>query len=352
MNRHFDGNEQDVIRKIAEWIARNADAEGWLQGPLWMILGVRVAHITPGHELWELLDAGAKGVPFRNYLMWKGHIKFDDTITVTHFGPLGINQEKTLKQDFQKLKQRFWADMMNTLGIGSAKEMDQKSPPERSSAMDQMRNMLDRQYLAIKAKKVNEIEIVKALLNDLIATLFGAVEEGVKVTEMFARAVGPTATKLVLKEISVIVLKQIAKEIAAISAKQGGKQGGKSFVKKVPVVGLCVGLGLGTWRMLCGDPGRAALEVASGAASCAPGLGTAVSVGLDVAIAGVDIAEAISIYTQKRNRFLQYAHQLEQLLSEQARLEKSYHRIQRAYDDFDFEDDADDLINAINYIDL
>ena len=56
---------------------------------------------------------------------------------------------------------------------------------------------------------------------------------------------------------------------------------GKSLLKKIPGIGLLAGLGFGAQRLLSGDFVGAGLEVASGAASLIPGLGTAASIAID-----------------------------------------------------------------------
>jgi hypothetical protein len=63
---------------------------------------------------------------------------------------------------------------------------------------------------------------------------------------------------------------------------------GKSFLKKIPLIGAVAGLGFGLQRLFKGDFTGAAMEVASGAASTVPGVGTAASVGMDVALAARD----------------------------------------------------------------
>jgi len=77
-------------------------------------------------------------------------------------------------------------------------------------------------------------------------------------------------------------------------AKLGAKALGKGLLKKIPGVGLLAGVGFGLQRALKGDLAGAALELASGAASTLPGLGTAASVGLDAALAARDIKQASS----------------------------------------------------------
>ena len=204
--------------------------------------------------------------------------------------------------------------------------------------------------MAAEEKKRKQIVEIKALLKNVITVLFGAVDSA-QMTQMLLRAAGSAAVRLAMKEIRTTVLKFIAEAIAKISAKQVAKFGAKSFVKKVPVIGLGAGIIFGACRLISGDPGRAALEVTSGAAATfAPGPGTAASVGVDATIAAIDTAEALKIYRKREASFQQYAKQLEELQSELDKLQTSYKILKRAYDEFDFEDDAKALIEAINYI--
>ena len=98
---------------------------------------------------------------------------------------------------------------------------------------------------------------------------------------------------LILKEISEIVAKQIAKEIAKITAKNGAKEAGRMGVKIIPAAGLIVGGAFAIGRLNTGDVIGACLELASGAASTVPGVGTALSLAIDVGIAALEIDEAV-----------------------------------------------------------
>ena len=62
-----------------------------------------------------------------------------------------------------------------------------------------------------------------------------------------------------------------------------GKFGGKSFLKKIPIVGLGLGAAFAAGRLLSNPPDwmGAALDLGSGAASMIPGVGTAVSLAMD-----------------------------------------------------------------------
>jgi len=112
-----------------------------------------------------------------------------------------------------------------------------------------------------------------------------AAKEG---TEVAAKAGGKAGGKLVAEEGAKVGGKVLAKE----GVKIGGKALGKSLLKKIPLIGAVAGLGFGAQRALHGDWLGAAGEVASGAASTIPGLGTAASLGIDAALAGRDIYKA------------------------------------------------------------
>jgi hypothetical protein len=76
---------------------------------------------------------------------------------------------------------------------------------------------------------------------------------------------------------------------AKLGAKAGASLLGKSLAKKIPGLGLAIGTGLALKRFNEGKPIQGLLEFASGAASMFPGIGTAVSLGLDGVIAGRDM---------------------------------------------------------------
>jgi len=71
--------------------------------------------------------------------------------------------------------------------------------------------------------------------------------------------------------------------------KGGGSFGLKSLLKKIPVVGLLVGIGMAIKRFTEGDWVGGGLEIASGIASLFPGIGTGASMAIDAASAGRDI---------------------------------------------------------------
>ena len=71
--------------------------------------------------------------------------------------------------------------------------------------------------------------------------------------------------------------------------REGGKAILKSIAKKIPFLGLVAGGIFAAKRAMAGDWTGAAMELASGAASTVPGIGTAGSVALDTALAARDV---------------------------------------------------------------
>ncbi len=70
--------------------------------------------------------------------------------------------------------------------------------------------------------------------------------------------------------------------------KIAGKGGIKSLLKKIPILGALVGIGFAAKRAMDGDWLGAGMEFLSGIASIFPGVGTAVSVGLDAGLMAMD----------------------------------------------------------------
>jgi len=95
------------------------------------------------------------------------------------------------------------------------------------------------------------------------------------------------------KPLSKTAEKQLTKQAEKQLAKQGGRTAakalGKSLLKKIPFLGLGMGLLFAGQKALAGDFTGAGLEVASGGASMIPGFGTAASFGIDAAIAARDM---------------------------------------------------------------
>ena len=97
---------------------------------------------------------------------------------------------------------------------------------------------------------------------------------------------GSKAGKTILKK----GIKKIGAKVGGKAlAKVGAKALGKGLLKKIPFVGMGAGLLFAGQRLLKGDFKGAMLEAASGIASTIPGVGTAVSIGLDATLAAKDM---------------------------------------------------------------
>ena len=108
--------------------------------------------------------------------------------------------------------------------------------------------------------------------------------------------VAKSGTKLVkgASKAGTALLKKGAKKVAAkvggkAIAKVGAKALGKGLLKKIPFVSLGAGLLFAGQRLMSGDFKGAMLEAASGIAGTIPGVGTAISVGLDATLAAKDM---------------------------------------------------------------
>ena len=119
--------------------------------------------------------------------------------------------------------------------------------------------------------------------------------KGVKPITSLSKKGGPIGKigKTITKEVGETAIKGVGKTAAKTGAKTAGKAAakgaGKAVAKKIPGVGLLAGAAFGIERLLKGDIIGAVGELASGAASTVPGVGTAVSLGIDGALMAGDM---------------------------------------------------------------
>ena len=126
-----------------------------------------------------------------------------------------------------------------------------------------------------------------------------AVKAGTKIV---APAAVKAGTKIVATQVAQEGVEAAAKGTTKVVAKTAGKTLLKSAIKKIPLIGFVAGLGFGLHKLAKGDFSGAAMEVASGAMSIVPGIGTAGSVAMDVAIAKKDIDAAKAEATLKSGK--------------------------------------------------
>ena len=141
---------------------------------------------------------------------------------------------------------------------------------------------------AIKVAKTVIKQGAKALKNVAKILKIGSKPTSKAITKQVSKKVSKEVTKKVAK-------KAVTKSLTKVAAKGAAKGVGKSILKKIPFVGLGMGVLFAVDRLRKGDWGGALLEVASGAASTIPGVGTGVSLALDAALIAKDVHQARSI---------------------------------------------------------
>ena len=98
---------------------------------------------------------------------------------------------------------------------------------------------------------------------------------------IFNRGVKSKATKKITGDVTEQIVKKSATRL-----------GKKALVKKIPIIGLGAGLLFAGQRAMAGDFTGAGLELASGAASMVPGVGTGLSIAIDAGTVARDIHRA------------------------------------------------------------
>ena len=281
--------------------------------PIWARLfqGHRIFVVTPCHRLYKYLDDDSR-MKFFNWLIFK---RYGDHISVTHFGPFGNVKEKEFRNTQDKTDR--------ALAILKKMWKALKSPENKSSEKDKERKLnyikddLRRNYWAVVERIKLKIESKKREFADLIRSIYAG--DGATTEEMIRKlmsSTGRTVINMIIRDIITTLLlavaekaatklatktatKVAAKKAAKTAAKTGSKMSGKASAKAVPLLGLGAGIGFGIWRLCHGDVAGAGLEVASGAASCVPGGGTATSLAIEAALIAKDTIEARAL-SQRR----------------------------------------------------
>ena len=145
------------------------------------------------------------------------------------------------------------------------------------------------------AKKVKNLAktiggIIKKVTNFLKGGVGKVLGFGKNLLKKGKNVVKSTGT--IVKNTAKNIGKTTGKNVAKTAAKTAGKGAGKSVLKKIPFVGLGLGAAFAVDRLRKGDWAGALMELGSGAASMIPGVGTAVSAGIDIALIAKDIGDA------------------------------------------------------------
>ena len=159
--------------------------------------------------------------------------------------------------------------------------------------------------LAKVVKKVRQLwKVIKFVSKGFFKVLNGlrkgavAAFKGIKsifkhgVKRAGKRALIKTGMKTSTKVASKVTSKVATKTATKVATKATTKAIGKSVLKKIPFIGLGAGLLFAGQRALAGDWTGAGLELASGAASMVPGVGTGLSIAIDAGTVARDINRA------------------------------------------------------------
>lgn len=109
------------------------------------------------------------------------------------------------------------------------------------------------------------------------------------VQEVNIKTIAGGAGKLLIKSSEGVVVKIATKHLS----KEAVKTTGKIAKIAIPGLSLVVGIGFCFYRLSEGQFVRALGEIASGAAACVPGVGTAISISLDATMVAYDAYEAL-----------------------------------------------------------
>lgn len=235
--------------------------------------------IPPTHWLFQYLDQQSQN-EIVNFLIFH---KKGNSVTVTHFGPFGKIKENDFKKKIRETKKSL-KDVKKRWNAVKSKPAEIRKEKE-AKIMKELRN----NYWAKVQKIETQIGRKNEEFKELIHRIFeDEMDEMNDLLKKLTASSGKVITGKIAKKASAKLT--AAMTAAKIAAKLGAKSAGKkAAVKAMPFVGAAVGLGLGIWRMAKGDVVGAGMEFTSGAASCAPGGGTAASLGLDAAIVARDV---------------------------------------------------------------
>lgn len=146
-----------------------------------------------------------------------------------------------------------------------------------------------------KNSKMTTEQLMKVINKNAETIAEKAIKDSVnKVPKIVGTKGAVKFTKAFKKEIVGKGLTVLSKNTIKTSAKTITKAGSKPLLKKIPFVCLAFGIGFAIkeiadngWNLRSGI--RATGEIGSGIASCFPGIGTAISAGIDVGLAADDI---------------------------------------------------------------
>ncbi|XP_068683546.1 uncharacterized protein [Montipora foliosa] len=332
MTNHLSSQIPEVVSLKA--ICSKISSYHMLTFPNWTRLkrDFRIIRINSRDDLFQYLDANSQ----RKTLNWLIFSRVGNNIVVRHFGPFGIDKnedfEKKVDQtrlSLQKLKDAW-------LEVNSSSRSKKQKEKERNDIIAKVKA----NYWAAVQLVEKKIEDKKRELKEVATRVFPDEESRndlIRKIEKITVKTGWVIVQQVLKAVVAEIIAEIALVIAKVAAKQSSKQGAKTASKEaakvtakgIPFLGLAVGAGFAVWRMAEGDFAGAGLEIASGAASCLPGPGTAASLALD---AGLIVKDVIHVAKEKKKQMEDLKASTEEIQRNLDNLFKDYETAKAEYD--------------------
>jgi len=229
----------------------------------------------------------------------------DEAVRTQYEKAMLIKDEEKREAALAKIRQTAGAqellDQLETKTAAEAQAELQKQMTESVKALGDPLNKIAKVF-SFLSDHSGKIMIAMTALGSLsffkqmrgMVKTFSSLVKGAKNLKSVLKLGGKETAKNVGKQVAKTTGKNVAKTVG----KTATKAVGKSLLKKIPLIGALAGVGFAISRAAKGDYAGAALELASGAASTIPGLGTAASVAIDAGLAARDISQSKSRSTE------------------------------------------------------
>lgn len=167
-----------------------------------------------------------------------------------------------------------------------------------SEVLRQLKNKSAAEAQAEAMKQMSEaaqqLSFILAPITDFFSRISGSTAEIFGFIGKFGSkfmAIGKTIAESLVKPMEKAFkgISKFGKFLGGGIFKSAGKMGIKSLLKKIPILGALVGIGLAYKRFKDGDIFGAGAELLSGIVSIFPGIGTAASVAIDAGLAARDM---------------------------------------------------------------
>jgi len=370
MTKHSDQPNETVMKEIANWITSTASKPiigdpSWFNSlPSWFRSSylryrvlppvpmnkflelaswkdrVRVAAIERGHPLWHLLDSDSQRIGKKNFLMWVGDplSLFDDTVQVTHFGPVGSENDNKLHSDEDGFKKFYENVLQNAFADWSDRPFQDLSNSQKAEILAAMKEKikfwLQKLWIEKWALRETKTDFLEEAGSEFDINLSQGLEK----------------TGIALERFLAMYLKISAQQFAKAAAREFVKFSSRSALKKIPLAGFLIGCGFGAIQVFRGNPGRAVAEVASGTVSCVPGFGTIGSGCIDTAIAAKDFEDIKKKADEKLDQIKRVADELKDADQDFLKLKWAAITIDKALKSSEIDRNVDEFFKAITMV--